>query len=318
MQWPLNNEPGECTFEAWIKLVGDTVEVKNRIVNHRVDRTQYSGRTQELPAVYTNAPWHHLMTYTGDRPFQNGETSEIPQHPWGKDGPWTSFQATERWAAMLDEMGWGIGVWAPESVSISGGFVGTPGVGSSTDSPTGYIAPNLNEILDWNVQYDSRYALILGDLRSIRQYAVDHRPKSLNPNYFFGSDRQHWVYANAEDTGWPIKGELRLKMESPDPQMIGPAGFWSALEGPRLKIYAAFKTHETTAQIFWARFDAPGFSQARSLTFEVVPDGKYRLYNIDLSKSPEYKGSITQLRFDPEPDGHLGDEVRIKSMRVGL
>ena len=56
MQWPLDNEPGECTFESWIRLEGNVALVRSRIDNHRTDTTQYSGRGQELPAVYTNGP----------------------------------------------------------------------------------------------------------------------------------------------------------------------------------------------------------------------------------------------------------------------
>lgn len=317
MQWPLDDEPGECTFEAWIRLDGDTVQVRNRIVNGRSDKTQFPARAQELPAVYTNAPWNHLMTYTGDKPFTGDAATEIPKHAWGPSGPWTSFQATESWAAQLDAAGFGLGIFAPDTESISGGFAGTPGVGGAHDSPTGYIAPNLIEILDHNVRYDSRYVLIVGSLDEIRGYAVSHRTRRSLPRYAFRADRQHWFYVNAADEGWPIRGDLEVRMEQPDPQMIGPLGCWQASEGPILTIVAAYKTRQTTAQVFWARHDAPGFAQARSVTFEAIPDGRFHTYRVDLSKSPEYKGTITQLRFDPEPEGHPGDEVRVREIWVG-
>ena len=53
MQFALNNVPCECTFETWIQLVGNAARVKNRLNNHRADRTQYPATGQELPAVYT-------------------------------------------------------------------------------------------------------------------------------------------------------------------------------------------------------------------------------------------------------------------------
>ena len=73
MQWPLDNEPGECTFECWFKLDGATVQARCRFQNHRADTTQYPARMQELPAVYTNGPWYRLFTYTGERPFTGAE-----------------------------------------------------------------------------------------------------------------------------------------------------------------------------------------------------------------------------------------------------
>src|SRR6476661_3673501 len=60
MQWPLDNVSGECTFESWITLKGNTVEITSRINNTRKDKTQYAARSQELPAVYTNAPYTRL------------------------------------------------------------------------------------------------------------------------------------------------------------------------------------------------------------------------------------------------------------------
>ena len=61
MQWPLDNESGECTFESWIRLEDNVVKVRSCINNHRSDTTQYSGRGQELPAVYTNGPWYRVV-----------------------------------------------------------------------------------------------------------------------------------------------------------------------------------------------------------------------------------------------------------------
>ena len=80
MQWPLENLPGECFFESSIKIKGNTVKINNRILNHRIDKTQYAARSQELPAVYVNAPYHRLVTYKGDRPFENDAISEISQN----------------------------------------------------------------------------------------------------------------------------------------------------------------------------------------------------------------------------------------------
>jgi len=88
MQWPLDNEPGECTFESWIRLEDNVVKVRSRINNNRTDATQYSGRGQELPAVYTNGPWYRLFSYTGDRPFTNDKLSRFTK-------TWTSFKDVE-------------------------------------------------------------------------------------------------------------------------------------------------------------------------------------------------------------------------------
>jgi hypothetical protein len=142
-----------------------------------------------------------------------------------KDGRphWTAFAATEHWAALVDDDEWGLGVIHPDVVRFLGGFSGKPNTGGPDDNPTGYIAPVRQEILDHNIVYEFRYTLVLDNLANIRKEAYKQRPKSAVPVYHFASDRQHWWFLNAEDTGYPIKGHLRLKVEKNDPQMYGPS-----------------------------------------------------------------------------------------------
>jgi|SRR5579862_4628895 len=314
MQWPLDNEPGECEFESTISLLGYTVRVQNRLLNHRADLTQYPARGQELPAIYTNGPWYRLMSYTGDRPFTHGPLTQLTKDPPASTFPWVSFSATEDWTALVDSAGWGVGVVEPGCQAMSGGFFGKPGFGGPLSSETGYIAPNYTEILDSNIDYRFEYTLVVGYLDAIRAYAYGHVPKPKPPAWTFKDDRDHWYYVNATDAGWPIRGDLDAKLEQNDPQLIGPAGFWPASKGRTLLITAAFKCHSPDAQVFWSRFDSPGFSEAKSLRIRTIPDGKMRTYQVDLGASPEYRGNITGLRVDPEHSGAPGDEVRVRSI----
>lgn len=314
MQWPLNNEPGDCTFENWIRLEGNTAWVRSRMNNHRTDKTQYTGRDQELPAIYTNGLWYRLMTYTGDKPFSNGELTQIPA-----TFPWSGWQATENWAALVNDTGDGVGIWEPGVTTFLGGFAGKPGAGGPTDDPTGYIAPLRQEILDHNITYEYQYALIVGSLQEIRSTAyVFHRnafPQDA-PTYRFVKDRQHWRYVNAVDTGWPIQGELKVLLDANNPQMIGPTGFWKANRATKLVIEAAYTTTQTQGRVFWKRHDAHQFSPERSLAFALIPDGNFHIYTIDLTVSPGYRGAITGLRLDPVLAGKRGDYVRIRSISL--
>jgi hypothetical protein len=86
LQWPLNNVPGECMLESWLQLDGPVVKVRARLVNSRPDKTQYAARLQELPALYANAAFHRVVSYTGSRPFTNEAPQVMPKsatkHPW--------------------------------------------------------------------------------------------------------------------------------------------------------------------------------------------------------------------------------------------
>jgi hypothetical protein len=316
MQWPLDGVPSECTFETWLTLKGNCVNVRSRMTNARGDKTQYPARMQELPAVYTNAPYHRLMTYTGTEPFRRGELKRIEYVP-KKDHPWTSWLATEHWAALVDDTGFGLGVSHPGCVSFSGGFAGKPGTGGTKDAPTGYLAPNRIEVIDHNIVHEFEYVLILDDLENIRREVYRRAGKLRPPTWDFATDRQHWHFVNATDGGWPIKGELDLSLATDDPQLISPVGFWLAEDAPVLKIEAAFTTRDTSAQVFWSTHANPGFAEARSHTFPIVGDGTMRTYSVPLGEHNDYKGGITGLRIDPARGGRAGERVRVKTIEVG-
>ena len=52
------------------------------------------------------------------------------------------------------------------------------------------------------------------------------------------------------------------------------------------------------AQLFWVTAISSQ-SEGNSVRFQVVGDGQFHDYQLDLSKSPQWRGLITSLRFDP-------------------
>jgi len=328
MQWPLNNVPGECTYEYWIELVANTVQVRCRLNNARSDRNKYMGRHQELPAVYTNGEYYRLMTYKGDKPFTGDRVNRIPKKT-GDDFPWTYWLATENWAALVDEDNWGLGIYKPDSSLFVGGFAGKEGRGGTHDSPTGYIAPLHTEILDHNITYDYDYTLILGSLADIRGYAVARGRGGRLPDWRFEKDRQHWHYAIVAgsgrsaptDGGWPIKGHIHLDLTRDGTTAISPPTLWKADDAPVAHITAAFKTEQKKAIIAWTSHssDAPNyaFNVAKSVGFDIVGDGRFRTYTVNLAGTPTYKGALSYLMLKPVPKGEKGAWVNLERIRLG-
>jgi len=298
MHWPLNNVPGECIMENWIELDRNTAKVRCRLSNNRSDRTQYPARSQELPALYTNGTFWRLMTYTGDKPFSNAPLERIPKREVGASFPWRNFLATECWAALVNDSDWGVGIVTPGTHAYLGGFAGKENTGREKDSPCGYIAPLQNEIIDHNIVYDYSYTLVVGTLNEIRGIAYSLRQKDSRPNYVFSQDRQHWTYANATDSGWPIQNKLRVSLEHPNPQLLSPACAYRAEDVPTLYMRAMTNGRLTGSRVYWKCHGDAAFDPARSMAFELTPGKSPHTIGIDLFKAATYKGTITGIRID--------------------
>jgi len=314
MHWPLDDVPGECTYECWFELEGSAVHARCKLVNNRPDHTQYPARNQELPAIYTNGPWYRLMTYTGARPFTGDALTRIEKNP-KEPGMWSNWMTTESWAALVDDADFGLGVYIPGVHDFGGGFAGKPGKGGPHDNPTGYIAPHPVEIIDWNIEHEYHYDLIVGSLSEIRHYVYDHVPRPAPPTYSFTTDRQGWHYANASDTGWPIAGELNIHLDGRNPQLHGPVGFWQSDDAKTIVIEAASNTSDRGGRFYWRTFSDKHFSPQNSVAAPLNGDGDYHAYRIRLDDQPGWKGPIVQVRFDPDGIGAAGDWIRLKSIR---
>jgi len=308
MQWALNNVPGDCDFETWIRLEGNAARVWNRLTNMRRDKAAYPAHDQEVPALYTVGTVHRLFTYDGDQPFTNAPLRQIQSY---NVRPWATWYASENWAALVGNNGWGVGILAPGSYVFKGGFRGKLGQGGATDDPCGYIAPIRSEILDHNIVYSYEYTLVLGNLKDIRAYCYQHRsPKGL-PDYRFNEDREHWRFVRATDQGWHVKDHLRVKIDAAAPQILGPDGWWRASEVPKLYINGAFHLKRALLELSWRTPKSsliPGnvgkeFPPDCKIRVPVKNDGQFRTYEVDLASLPAYKGVIAGLRLNPVGGG---------------
>jgi hypothetical protein len=324
MQWPLNNVPGECTYECWIELKDNTAQVRTRFINARSDHNRYNGRHQELPAVYSNGEFYKLMTYRGDQPFTGDAVVRIPKKTGG-GFPWDYWLATENWAALVDTNDWGLGIYKPENYFFIGGYAGTEGQGGTYDSQTGYIAPLHTEILDHNIVYEYSYTLILGDLTEIRDYAVSQGQGMGLPDWHFEKDRQNWHYqaswTSGTDAGWPINEYIELDLGKLGLTAISPARLWQAEEAPLLYINAAFNTSRTRSRVAWTKYETdaynPSFPAENRAEFDIIGDGQFRTYAIDLTSVASYTGPMSYLAFAPVLSTDAGGWVKIKRIWFG-
>ena len=139
-------------------------------------------------------------------------------------------------------------------------------------------------------------------------------PRDGLPQWKFTRDRQHWVYAHAHDTSWPIKGCLNVCLAGPDSRLISPSCFWQAAKAPALYMDAAFKTTEKSGMVGWRSFHQAHFSLPSRVAFPIIGDGRYHHYVIRLAGQKTYRGPMAQLRIDLPNAGRRGTWVKIRSI----
>ena len=307
MHWPLNNCPGECTFEVWYRLDGYCVNVTSRINMNRPDKTQYPARHQEQPAVYTNGEWYKGVAYVGKEPFTGGELTELVTKDNGLGWPWLNIYATENWSALVDDNNYGLGVYIGSTNLSKIGFavMERKGWGGPRDDQTGYIAPLGCEILDHNATYSYDYSLIVGQVDFIRQTAYE-KDKLANRRYYsFDHDRNHFYYKDIADKGYPTGGCLDFDFAKGS-ELKSPPVFFGKNECKNILLDAEFEG-EITGDVICHIYEGLdekncGKTGIFAIPFKIVGDGKRAIAAIDITSAPDAFIGFS-LRFACE--GHL-------------
>ncbi len=312
MQWPLDNVPGDCVFETSTTLEGPVIHMRFRCTNQRADKTQYPPCPQELPAVYTISKLCRLMSYTGDKPFTGDKLTHVI-NDWRQRWPWTRFTATERWAALVDDTGWGLGVFKDDGGEFHGGIYGDERSDDTKHSSTAYVAPVHMENLDHNIIYEHRTEYVVGRLDDIRARFNQMATKTL-PAWHFTRDRQHWTIRNATDQGFPLRGEWRIKCGDAKPRLQSGTLCWYAQSAPVMVMNLAFSPGGSKVRVYWKRLDDDRFDATKSILVKTVPGSGFSSRKVDLAASPEYRGLITGLAIEPDDQPQAGAELAIKSI----
>jgi hypothetical protein len=327
MQWALDNVPGDCTFEVEIKLDDNKAHITSTLHNARSDKKQYRAQSQELPAIYTNATYYRLMSYIDDAPFTGGKLTHIIKDPTSKSSfPWIRFLATENWCALVNDKDFGVGVYKADNLQFLGGFVGQPNQGGTFDPSTGYMSPVRVDFLDYNLKYVYKYTLIVDSLKGIREYAEQRRSKLPKlPIWKFTDNRQGWISANYRQHEkfphyTPLNGKyMQLDNTLKGSCMISPPTLWEAAQANYAVVEAAFNGKASKAAVGWQKFDSKettiqrGISKKQMVEFDIIPDGKFRKYVVNLGQHPGYKGKMVWLKLvSALQDNPAGSWVKIK------
>lgn len=290
MHWPLNNYPGECTFEVWYRLDGYCVNVTSKINMDRPDMTQYPARHQEQPAVYTNGEWYKGVSYVGKKPFTNGELTELVTKENGLGWPWLNFAPTENWSALVDDTNYGLGIYIGSTNFSKIGFFGEKGCGGPRDDQTGYIAPLGCEILDHNISYSYDYSLIVGQLDFIRQTAYDLDKNADRRHYSFEHDRNHFYYKDITDKGYPSGGCLDFDFGCGS-ELKSPPVFVGKDDCRKIELDATFEG-EISGEVVLHLYEGLDEKNNLKLSDHLIPfaisgNGERAIHSLDISAAPD-------------------------------
>lgn len=125
-----------------------------------------------------------------------------------------------------------------------------------------------------------------------------------NPIWEFDTDGdpEGWIAVHDLTPITVYGGVLKTKSTGIDPYMHSPPLQLNAKDFRtlvlRIRIKFPLGAHPI-GQIFWVRADDARWDERKSLRFSLPTDGRWHTITVNLRRSPEWKGVITQLRFDP-------------------
>ncbi len=145
------------------------------------------------------------------------------------------------------------------------------------------------------------------------------------PMTALGANGIRWEFDRDGNTeGWGVQnhttnmsvsdGALHFEVTGNDPYIGGPSIMLDAAQNP----YVTIRMRQSMAglnEIFWSTLETNHMTAAKAQTFQVSTTNEYREYVIDLRDHPEWRGTITRLRFDP-PNGIPSGSVSIDYIRI--
>ena len=139
--------------------------------------------------------------------------------------------------------------------------------------------------------------------RDLVRYPVKLVPVTYEPlqwDFETDGDTEGWLAENQLDGFNALSGALSMVSIGDDPYVASSAVEIPASQYGQISINMKVSEGEPTiGQVFFVTDVDGGFDEAKSLVFDVISDGEFHTYELDMSSISGWRGSIQQLRFDP-------------------
>jgi hypothetical protein len=124
-----------------------------------------------------------------------------------------------------------------------------------------------------------------------------------------------WLPGNDISELVPVNGSLAARITGPDPYITRGLVRIDGSDCPVLNLRMRV-TAGSGGQFYWSTESAPGFDEDRSIRFQIVPDGRFHDYRLELGQNPRWVGqTITGLRLDPCGGAQSG-EFNVDSLQA--
>ena len=113
-----------------------------------------------------------------------------------------------------------------------------------------------------------------------------------------------------------MAGILSMQSSGDDLYMSSSAVEFPASDYSQISITMKISAGEPTiGQLFFVTDINKEFDEAKSLVFDVISDGEFHTYNLDMSPVSGWRGLIQQIRLDPVASE--GRKIEIDRITVG-
>jgi len=134
----------------------------------------------------------------------------------------------------------------------------------------------------------------------------------------------HWDFVNSSEDWVPTNGLSQFVVENGilsttvtgfDPYMHSPFLNVDASSYYMLEIKMAVDKGSGIS-VYWTTDVSPQWGEDKRINFEVIPDGKFHIYYIDLGTHRNWIGKIRQIRLDLEPPDTQGAHLKIDYIQL--
>lgn len=168
--WAQDNMSTPSYMEDTVTLTPKAIYVNNRFVD-------FSGfnnpsRHQELPAFYTISYLGNFCYYNGSAPWTDGEYETLPDEGFwsGRDSAYHKIVEgnTETWAAWVNDDGYGIGLFVPDTEIMCAGRFDYDGSKNPKGRATSYVAPLREFAITSYTPFEYGYVIASGTVSEMR------------------------------------------------------------------------------------------------------------------------------------------------------